>query len=100
MARCSGIPQSILIERFTSQDIIEIMANEELKLTEDNIYDRYYNGIMNQIIRANSGKDFKYIDYTEAWKIKPQIETPEEAAEKRAMQYKAIAERYKGMGNG
>ena len=88
MARCSGVPQSILIHRFTSRDIIEMMALNELELKESSINDRYYNGIMNQIA-AYFGKDHKFTDYTEAWKEDPP--TPMEAAKKRETTYRMLA---------
>jgi len=83
MARYTGMPQSLLIRRFTSQDIMEIMANEEIKLKERNIRDKYYNGLMNQIGAVFGGNN-KFIDYTEAWS---EPVTPEEQAQKRLNTY-------------
>ena len=69
MARYSGVPQSILIRRFTSQDIIEIIALEEIERQEPNSSDFYFNGIMNQI-KSVFGGNREFIDYTEPKKGK------------------------------
>ena len=88
MARYSGMPQSLLIRRFTSQDIMEIIANEEVKLKESNLKDRYFNGLMNQIGAVFGGRDYKFVDYTEAWSDPI---TPEELAQKRLNTYRMLA---------
>ena len=87
MARYSGMPQSLLIRRFTSQDIMEIMANEEIKLKERNAKDKYYNGLMNQIGAVFGGKEYKFVDYTEDWSDPV---TPEEQAQKRLNTYRML----------
>ena len=87
MARYSGMPQSLLIRRFTSQDIMEIMANEEIKLKERNTRDKYYNGLMNQIGAVFGGGNYKFVDYTEAWSDPI---TPEEQAQKRLNTYRML----------
>ncbi len=87
MARYSGIPQSILIRRFTSKDIIEIIALQEIEQQEPNSSDFYFNGIMNQI-KSVFGGNREFVDYTEPRKGK---EYKPQSAQERENIYRNMA---------
>jgi hypothetical protein len=89
MARNSGMSQSIISRMLTSQELTELTALKEIELKESNIYDRYFNGIMNQISACFGGSN-QFIDYTDAWKAEPK--TNLEQRQENELKYKALAQ--------